>query len=155
MLRNAAQGGQAAIEVSTLAIVAGNDIGTPQRVEVASPRFGGEPGAHAKAQVGDQRAHQRPDLEPLLFRLLRQVAIAVKGHRLRLGGPAPGKDDSERQASQPLVPVQGILADVGPLQVGPLGPEKEDRKSTRLNSSHVKTSYAVFCLKKKKNRSPN
>src|SRR5690606_41429812 len=25
----------------------------------------------------------------------------------------------------------------------------EDRKSTRLNSSHVKTSYAVFCLKKK------
>src|SRR5690606_40567691 len=26
---------------------------------------------------------------------------------------------------------------------------KEDRKSTRLNSSHVKISYAVFCLKKK------
>src|SRR5437868_9791381 len=25
----------------------------------------------------------------------------------------------------------------------------EDRKSTRLNSSHVSTSYAVFCLKKK------
>src|SRR5690554_1408785 len=28
---------------------------------------------------------------------------------------------------------------------------KEDRKSTRLNSSHVRISYAVFCLKKKKN----
>src|SRR5690606_40311598 len=28
----------------------------------------------------------------------------------------------------------------------------EDRKSTRLNSSHVKISYAVFCLKKKKER---
>src|SRR5690606_39612994 len=27
----------------------------------------------------------------------------------------------------------------------------EDRKSTRLNSSHVKISYAVFCLKKKNN----
>src|SRR5690606_40453390 len=27
--------------------------------------------------------------------------------------------------------------------------ELEDRKSTRLNSSHVKISYAVFCLKKK------
>src|SRR5690606_41999353 len=26
---------------------------------------------------------------------------------------------------------------------------EEDRKSTRLNSSHVKSSYAVFCLKKK------
>src|SRR5690606_41671505 len=29
----------------------------------------------------------------------------------------------------------------------------EDRKSTRLNSSHVKISYAVFCLKKKKKQS--
>src|SRR5690349_22165973 len=28
---------------------------------------------------------------------------------------------------------------------------KLDRKSTRLNSSHVEISYAVFCLKKKKN----
>src|SRR3989442_11958959 len=28
-----------------------------------------------------------------------------------------------------------------------------DRKSTRLNSSHVRISYAVFCLKKKKNQS--
>src|SRR3712207_7894001 len=27
----------------------------------------------------------------------------------------------------------------------------EDRKSTRLNSSHANISYAVFCLKKKKN----
>src|SRR5690349_24084158 len=29
-------------------------------------------------------------------------------------------------------------------------PAKKDRKSTRLNSSHVEISYAVFCLKKKK-----
>src|SRR5436305_11188255 len=28
--------------------------------------------------------------------------------------------------------------------------EPQDRKSTRLNSSHVRISYAVFCLKKKK-----
>src|SRR5690349_23494901 len=30
--------------------------------------------------------------------------------------------------------------------------EKIDRKSTRLNSSHVEISYAVFCLKKKKKK---
>src|SRR5690554_4495661 len=30
-----------------------------------------------------------------------------------------------------------------------------DRKSTRLNSSHVRISYAVFCLKKKTNRAHN
>src|SRR5579872_7561192 len=29
---------------------------------------------------------------------------------------------------------------------------RTDRKSTRLNSSHVRTSYAVFCLKKKNKR---
>src|SRR3712207_6924311 len=29
--------------------------------------------------------------------------------------------------------------------------EEQDRKSTRLNSSHANISYAVFCLKKKKN----
>src|SRR5690606_42157244 len=33
---------------------------------------------------------------------------------------------------------------------GDSGFEEEDRKSTRLNSSHVKISYAVFCLKKKR-----
>src|SRR5256885_6995680 len=32
-------------------------------------------------------------------------------------------------------------------------PSTVDRKSTRLNSSHLVISYAVFCLKKKKNRS--
>src|SRR5690554_342794 len=31
-----------------------------------------------------------------------------------------------------------------------LGAGERDRKSTRLNSSHVRISYAVFCLKKKK-----
>src|SRR5690349_22651361 len=30
--------------------------------------------------------------------------------------------------------------------------EHRDRKSTRLNSSHVEISYAVFCLKKKKKK---
>src|SRR2546421_4903348 len=35
-------------------------------------------------------------------------------------------------------------------RIGPF----EDRKSTRLNSSHDQISYAVFCLKKKKNNIP-
>src|ERR1035438_10899153 len=40
------------------------------------------------------------------------------------------------------------LACVG-LERGPQSP-RSDRKSTRLNSSHLGISYAVFCLKKKK-----
>src|SRR3712207_7070304 len=33
-----------------------------------------------------------------------------------------------------------------------LDPTQQDRKSTRLNSSHANISYAVFCLKKKKTK---
>src|SRR5690349_22659698 len=33
--------------------------------------------------------------------------------------------------------------------------QAQDRKSTRLNSSHVEISYAVFCLKKKKKKKKN
>src|SRR3712207_8976841 len=42
--------------------------------------------------------------------------------------------------------------DIGqmPIPVDP-GGRRLDRKSTRLNSSHANISYAVFCLKKKKN----
>src|SRR5690606_42148497 len=39
------------------------------------------------------------------------------------------------------------FADQGLVKLG--REQVEDRKSTRLNSSHVKISYAVFCLKKK------
>src|SRR2546426_7600863 len=59
-----------------------------------------------------------------------------------------------RNEERPRVVGEG---DGGPiLRVG-LGYEKRqgektlDRKSTRLNSSHLVISYAVFCLKKKKN----
>src|SRR6266566_8187627 len=40
-----------------------------------------------------------------------------------------------------------------PAVVPPSTPSSPDRKSTRLNSSHLVISYAVFCLKKKKNNS--
>src|SRR5256885_8619059 len=50
------------------------------------------------------------------------------------------------------IAVQGL---VGPEHLAPLAEAKallawQDRKSTRLNSSHLVISYAVFCLKKKK-----
>src|SRR5438445_10154919 len=45
------------------------------------------------------------------------------------------------------------LASATDLADGPHSPESgTDRKSTRLNSSHANISYAVFCLKKKKNK---
>src|SRR5439155_5899636 len=47
-------------------------------------------------------------------------------------------------------PVAGITA--GITERSSCDRPKPDRKSTRLNSSHVAISYAVFCLKKKKKR---
>src|SRR5688572_30938920 len=44
----------------------------------------------------------------------------------------------------------GAVADATRMQV--LARQLQDRKSTRLNSSHSQISYAVFCLKKKKRR---
>src|SRR5690606_41002015 len=49
-----------------------------------------------------------------------------------------------------LVVVRAGGVSAGKLGCRPLRVSCQDRKSTRLNSSHVKISYAVFCLKKKK-----
>src|SRR5690606_40565400 len=75
-----------------------------------------------------------------------QVAVAVASHRVRVqesrgdakilrGGHRPAVD-------RDLVRVRSAVRRAADLL--------SDRKSTRLNSSHVKISYAVFCLKKKK-----
>src|SRR5439155_25383112 len=46
---------------------------------------------------------------------------------------------------------RGFFAPAGmPVSEGARHERRKDRKSTRLNSSHVAISYAVFCLKKKK-----
>src|SRR5437868_9734879 len=49
---------------------------------------------------------------------------------------------------RPALPTSGFS--LGNLKRAPVGSDEVDRKSTRLNSSHVSISYAVFCLKKKK-----
>src|SRR5436309_3605622 len=59
---------------------------------------------------------------------------------------------SMRERSVRRLPVVDGGRPVGIVSIGDLAEERDprDRKSTRLNSSHVKISYAVFCLKKKK-----
>src|SRR5437899_3895200 len=56
------------------------------------------------------------------------------------------------EALRPRRMPRGLVRDRGALLGGQRGVEFEDRKSTRLNSSHLGISYAVFCLKKKKNK---
>src|SRR5690625_6833688 len=47
--------------------------------------------------------------------------------------------------------VRNHLEAAGPVKLFGRAADLQDRKSTRLNSSHVAISYAVFCLKKKNN----
>src|SRR5262245_62896555 len=56
-----------------------------------------------------------------------------------------GKLIDYRGLSTPSTPLEALLA-VLPAELA------RDRKSTRLNSSHLGISYAVFCLKKKKKK---
>src|SRR5699024_12069920 len=55
------------------------------------------------------------------------------------------KEDLQQKAGKPVETVPQIFVDQQ--HIG--GYTDLDRKSTRLNSSHVSISYAVFCLKKK------
>src|SRR5256885_16137594 len=60
-------------------------------------------------------------------------------------------DPSPGHAAEPLGDgVGGALGGGGGAPLGDGGGAPLDRKSTRLNSSHLVISYAVFCLKKKK-----
>src|SRR2546430_7825934 len=61
----------------------------------------------------------------------RALDLARLKHRVAIG-----EDDRRSPAVEPLQHVERVRV--------------EDRKSTRLNSSHSQISYAVFCLKKKK-----
>src|SRR3712207_8857784 len=86
-----------------------------------------------------------------LFRsVVRQLAAALAGER--------------EQRAEPPVDVEGVVAvgragavrqcvELVLVRHQPQGQLLEDRKSTRLNSSHANISYAVFCLKKKKDTS--
>src|SRR3712207_8477778 len=66
------------------------------------------------------------------------------------------EEEQDGDDQQPAL--EQVLADGVEDVVDQLGPvvdraDLEDRKSTRLNSSHANISYAVFCLKKKKQTS--
>src|SRR5437868_15228513 len=57
-----------------------------------------------------------------------------------------------RHVTQLVSGAQHAAADFGRHGACAVECPREDRKSTRLNSSHVSISYAVFCLKKKKKK---
>src|SRR5438105_11491461 len=104
---------------------------------------------------------ENPELAPALERLHRQRERAALGEGLRRSHPGDpvSAASQERLGAWPLR-IGERQAGLARLPRGRTQGERAhgrggrhgDRKSTRLNSSHEWISYAVFCLKKKKNR---
>src|SRR5690606_41657393 len=69
----------------------------------------------------------------------RIVAGAARGRRLTTPSGRDTRPTSDRVREAMFTSLEAMSGGLA-----------RDRKSTRLNSSHVKISYAVFCLKKKK-----
>src|SRR5690606_39991662 len=99
--------------------------------------------------------HRRPP-RPTLFPYT--TLFRSQSRTAKLPGSTTKLLETLRDAVKGLAPAAGELGDVVAAGISaPFNHEdvasfvslSQDRKSTRLNSSHVKISYAVFCLKKK------
>src|SRR2546422_3180482 len=88
---------------------------------------------------------------PTLFRSPNQPQRAHPNAGAALGNRRGGDQQDERQTEEEQP--EGKLRRARRLP--PPQAHPQDRKSTRLNSSHGYISYAVFCLKKKKKKSDN
>src|SRR5690606_40622677 len=103
-----------------------------------------------------QRATPAPTTPTLSLHDAPPIYAGKKRVAVRLGGDAHLRADGAGGAGHVLHQI--ALAELLAHQIGPhprrdvrtpTRAEGQDRKSTRLNSSHVKISYAVICLKKK------
>src|SRR5690606_41761699 len=88
-----------------------------------------------------------PPSSPLFpYTTLFRSALRV----VRRGGQREGLAQPQHRILEPAMRrLPGLVRGLA-LRLLVLPRENPDRKSTRLNSSHVKISYAVFCLKKKR-----
>src|SRR5690349_24158989 len=87
------------------------------------------------------------DLHSFPTRRSSDLPVADQPQLLRARVPQPDREHAAEAIERPDTTLVERVED--DLRVGVVGAPR-DRKSTRLNSSHVEISYAVFCLKKKK-----
>src|SRR4051812_49938459 len=99
-----------------------------------------------------------PREEKFYHLFARQVEIISEAGRLLLEGVTLGNSRLAGAATEITVlehkgdeVIHEVFRRLNQTFITPIDPEDiQDRKSTRLNSSHMSISYAVFCLKKKK-----
>src|SRR5690349_3941040 len=126
---------------------------------------------YARAGIASSGEHQGqpPSLDSLLDGRCKPLAhdqgsIPAIAKRLATFNPLHSHGDTlgsdqllrsglnEAQWPVPLTLVPHYVGNLDDRYVHSLSLPVSDRKSTRLNSSHVEISYAVFCLKKKKKK---
>src|SRR5699024_7061400 len=93
------------------------------------------PGEYMDASYEEIGKHAMERAYPGFADAIEKGDIIVAGSNF-----GPGSSRETAQIALKYAGVGGVIA------------QSLDRKSTRLNSSHVSISYAVFCLKKKKNQ---
>src|SRR5690606_41497997 len=98
------------------------------------------------------RAPATPDLYTLSLHDALPIFAARGAERaIEVGRPqGPGRGRTWTRPESSRLGARSVRSRSGDLRARVAGARGRDRKSTRLNSSHVKISYAVFCLKKKK-----
>src|SRR5690242_7266404 len=106
--------------------------------------------ADDRGALDARRQHEEGDRDPddvrALHRRRAQRLAAVDDQPVRVAEHGVGAELVELGR-----PAERALVDLVPEHRRAFGADAErDRKSTRLNSSHMSISYAVFCLKKKK-----
>src|SRR5262245_32535423 len=94
----------------------------------------------ATTVTGSAQSPRGKDLEKPLV-IAKQGSFFVGGEKKALPAPPPGGRGGAPAGGEITVNQMYVQYQVPP-----------DRKSTRLNSSHLGISYAVFCLKKKNNK---
>src|SRR2546426_8961667 len=86
-----------------------------------------------------------------IYTLSLHDALPISHVKSAWGSPRPPLSSCWNSSSRsPRSRPASTMAALKPIVFAPYHSATRDRKSTRLNSSHLVISYAVFCLKKKK-----
>src|SRR3712207_3770416 len=112
------------------------------RVEIDDAYLGGERSGGKRGRGAAGKTPVVAAVETTAERKPRRLKLTVvKGFR---------KKEVEKLAKRDFAPGSNVVSDGLSCWPAVAKAGCEDRKSTRLNSSHANISYAVFCLKKKK-----
>src|SRR5437870_7371211 len=135
----------------------GESMGDALELALPGAQHRYNPLVHPIAQHAEISPRMAEDAAQLLLEQVGLIQRTILLHQLVEQQFVPLREVLPGREQQPLLDLEGppeLVASGTGEQAAPQVGERlvQDRKSTRLNSSHVAISYAVFCLKKKKKK---